>query len=177
MKKKKFITALAITMVMGLSLTGYAASETAPVNPGTTAIRNTMNLARITGKRGYDYVTSVLKDKLKLSDTDIEVARTSEKTLYDLAEEKGMSADDFKAAIIEEKTKAIEAAVEKGTITKEEGEKLIADIKVNMESCTGNFGSKMGSNGQGKGQGMGPKDGNGFKGGNGAGMRNGSGRK
>lgn len=175
MKRRNFITAIALTMVMGLSLTAYATSETAPVNPVATSVRSTMNLARTTGMRGYEFVTSILKNKLQLTDTEIETARSSGKNLYTLAKEKGMSEDEFKAALIEEKGKALDEAVKKGTITREEADKIMADIKANTESCTGNFGSNMGSKGQGKGQGQGLKNGSGFKGGNGNGMKNGNG--
>ncbi|HEY5525467.1 MAG TPA: hypothetical protein VIK26_09065, partial [Clostridium sp.] len=44
------------------------------------------------------------------------------------------------AALLAEKSKAVNTAVTKGTITKEEGATLKENLKTNAESCTGNFG-------------------------------------
>lgn len=149
MKKRNIISALALTMAIGMGATAYAASAdtTAAGTPGQR-----LGLGRITSMRGYDYITNILKNKLGLSDTDITNATNSGKTLYDLAEEKGMTDEQLKASLLEERSKAIDAAVAKGTITKEEGENLKANLNTNMENCTGNFGQRQG---QGRGQGRG----------------------
>lgn len=149
MKKRKIITALALTMAIGMGVTVYAASS-----DSTTAPMQRLGLGRITSMRGYDYISNILKNKLGLSEEDITKATSSGETLYDLAVEKGMTNDELKASLIEEKTEAIEAAVNKGTITKEEGETLKTNLKLNMENCTGNFGQRQGL-GQGRGQGCG----------------------
>jgi hypothetical protein len=54
--------------------------------------------------------------------------------------------------LLEERTKAIDATITKGTITKEEGETLKANLNTNIENCTGNFGQRQGL-GQGQGRG------------------------
>ena len=145
MKKKKIITALALTMAIGMGATVYAASS-----DGTTTPMQRLGLGRITGMRGYDYISNILKSKLGLSDKEITNALNSGKTPYDLATEKGMNQDELKASLLEEKTKAIDAAIAKGTITKEAGETLKANLNTNIQNCTGNFGQR-----QGKGQGRG----------------------
>lgn len=149
MKKRNIITALALTMVIGIGATAYAAS-----NDSTAASGQRLGLGRITSMRGYDYITNVLKNKLGLTDAEITNAKNSGKTPYELATEKGMSQEQLKTSLLEEKTKAIDAAVSKGTITKEEGESLKAKLNTNMQNCTGNFGQRQGL-GQGKGQGRG----------------------
>jgi len=68
----------------------------------------------MTGIRGYDSVTLVLKDKLGLTDKEITDRLTSGKTVYDLAKEKGM--------------------------TQEQGNTLKETLKTNQASCTGDFG-------------------------------------
>lgn len=152
MKKRRIITALTLTMVIGMGATAYAASD----NTVNSTLR--LGLGRITSMRGYDYISNVLKSKFGLSDSDISNSVNSGKTLYDIAIEKGMTEDQLKASLLEERTKAIDAAVSKGTITKEEGETLKANLNTNMANCTGNFGQRQG---RGQGRGM---------------MRNGQGR-
>lgn len=156
MKKRSIISALALTMTIGIGATAYAASTSDSTNITTSNQR--LGLGRITSMRGYDYTSTILKDKLGLTDEEISTARNSGKTIYDLALEKGVSQEEIKSALLEEKAKAIDAAVTKGTITKEEGDALKANLSTNIENCTGNFGQMQG---QGRGQGM---------------MRNGSGR-
>lgn len=149
MKKRNVIAALVLTMSIGVGATAYAASNDTTVIPGQR-----LGLGRITSMRGYDYMSNILKNKLGLTDTDITNAKESEKTLYDLAAEKGMTQEELKNLLLEEKTKSIDDAVKKGTITKEEGETLKANLNANIQSCTGNFGEKQGV-GQGKGRGQG----------------------
>jgi hypothetical protein len=148
MKVKKLVTVLVLTLVLGLSATAYAATT-----QGTT-VRQRLGLNRITSMRGYDYVVSVLKNKLGLTDKNITDGLNSGKTLYDLAKDKGMTLEQYKDAVYEEKAKAIDAAVSKGTITKQQGEDLKAALKSNIDNCTapgqmsgrgaGNCGGMMG---------------------------------
>jgi hypothetical protein len=156
MKKRTIISALALTMAIGMGATAYAAASdnTNAIMPGQR-----LGLGRITSMRGYDYITNILKDKLGLSDADITKAANSGKTPYELAAEKGMTEEQVKASLLEERAKAIDVVVTKGSITKEEGETLKANLKANLENCTGNFGQRQGlgqgggmmRNGQGRG--------------------------
>jgi hypothetical protein len=114
------------------------------------------------GMRGYNYVEAVLKDKLGMTDEEITAGLNSGKTMYDLAEEKGMTADEFKEALLEERNKAIDNAVSNGDITSEEAASLKENIKNNMDNYTGVPGQRAG-----KGLGMGTR-GNGNMSGNGA---------
>lgn len=159
MKKRKMITALTLTMVIGMGATAYAASTNT-----TSAPIQRLGLGRITSMRGCDYISNILKNKLGLSDADISNGVSSGKTLYDLAAEKGMTDEELKAALLEERTKAIDTAVSQGKITKEEGEALKENLNNNIANCTGNFGQR-----RGYGQGQGTRIGCGM-------MRNGQGR-
>lgn len=58
--------------------------------------------------KGYDYVEVVLKNKLNMTDAEITTGFNSGKTMYDLAKEKGMTEDEFKEALLEERNKAID---------------------------------------------------------------------
>ncbi|MCM0650689.1 YckD family protein [Clostridium swellfunianum] len=157
MKKRSIVSALALTLAIGMGATAYAASadSTAASIPGQR-----LGLGRITAMRGYDYITNILKNKLGLSDEDITRAMNSGKTPYDIAAEKGLSQEQLKSALLEERTKAIDAAVSKGTITKEDAETLKKNLNENIENCTGNFGQRQGR-GQGRGM-MGNGQGRGY---------------
>ncbi|BAH08263.1 hypothetical protein [Clostridium kluyveri] len=132
MKVKKLLVALAVTLVAGASATVYAETTTNHTDQG-------LGLGRITSKRGYDYVSSVLKNKLGITDKEINDGLSSGKTMYDLAKDKGMTIDEFKKALIEEKSKAIDEAVSNGTITKGQVDSLKENIKNNINNCSGNI--------------------------------------
>jgi len=153
MKKRSIISALVLTLTIGMGTTAFA---TTTENANLETVTQRLGLGRITSMRGFDYITNILKDKLGMSETDITNGITSGKTGFDLASEKGMSEEDFKASLTEEKTKAIDTAVTEGAITKEEGENIKANLKTNMENCTGNYGeNKRQGNSEGKRQGGG----------------------
>ena len=153
MKKRGIISALVLTLAIGMGTTAFAATTE---NANLETVTQRLGLGRITSMRGFDYITNILKDKLGMSEREITNGLNSGKTGYDLVVEKGMSEEEFKASLTEEKTKAIDAAVAEGTITKEEGENIKANLKTNMENCTGNYGeNKRQGNGEGKRQGGG----------------------
>lgn len=163
MKAKKLIIALTMTLTMGLGITAYASTT-----ESTTGTHQRAGLGMITGVRGYDYVESVLKDNLGMTDEEITAGLNSGKTMYTLAEEKGMTEDQFKAALLEERNKAVDKAVADGTITTEEGVSLKETLKNNLDTCTGVPGQRLGKNGngavRGNGQGTGHMSGSGMRG-------------
>lgn len=156
MKRKNMIIGLALTLAIGSGVTVFA-TTTNNLSNITNCINRTSNtgMRSITGQRGYESVEAVLKNKLGMTDIDITEARNSGKTMYEIAKEKGLSEDDFKAALLEEKYKAIDDAVTKGTITKEQGEEYKTQIKNNMDNATpglgmgGRNGGMMGKNQRG----------------------------
>jgi len=150
MKAKKLIIALTMTLTMGLGITAYASTTEATIGTHQRA-----GLGMITGVRGYDYVESVLKDNLGMTDEEITRGLNSGKTMYTLAEEKGMTVDQFKAALLDERNKAVDKAVTDGTITNEEGVNLKETLKNNLDTCTGVPGQRLGKNGNGAGRGNG----------------------
>ena len=148
MKSKKIAIALTLTLILGVGGTVFAAETTTTKNNMTT--HQGLGMTRMAGIRGYDSVTSVLKNKLGLTDKEITDGFNLGKTVYDLAKEKGISEEQFKTALLEEISKAIDEAVTKGTMTKEQGDTLKENLKTNQASCTGNFGGgNLNSNGTG----------------------------
>lgn len=155
MKKKSIISVMAIAIAIITGATAYAASTN---GTASAPLRERLGLGRITSMRGYDFVTSILKDKLGLTDADLTEAQEEGKTLYQLAVEKGMTEEQFKTYLLEEKSKAIDEAVGKGTITKEEADVLKERMNANIQNCPGNFGQNQGAfRGQGRGRGCGTR--------------------
>ncbi|MBU5483594.1 hypothetical protein KQI86_04580 [Clostridium sp. MSJ-11] len=163
MKRKNIITTLALTLALGVGATAYAATAS-PRNINTSNINNdnTSYSRRMDGRTGiddynmmdmydhhmrgmgnhhmmgfggYDMMTSILRDKLNMSDKEIEDALNSGKHMWEIAEEKGMSNEDFKNAMVEGRTKAIDEAIKNGTITKEEGERFKEDFDNYIDDC------------------------------------------
>lgn len=140
MKKRHIVYSLILTLALGVGATAYASTETIsdsntsnPVTSTTTAASSNerVGLRRITGMAGYDFMSQILKDKLNLSDEEIDKARLEGKTLYDIANEKGVSHDDLKNAMLDSKYKAIDNAASQGTITKEQADSYKETLKNN----------------------------------------------
>lgn len=161
MKSKKIVIALILTLILGVGGSALAFGATTNNPIVNSAAHQGLGMNRMTGVRGYDYVTSVLKNKLGLTDKEITDGLSSGKTVYDLAKTKGMTEEQFQSALLEERSKAVDEAVTKGTITKEQGDALKAALKANQASCIGNFGEgnsnshgNSGRMGGGMGRGM-----------------------
>ncbi|GLC32489.1 YckD family protein [Clostridium omnivorum] len=154
MKNKSLITTLAITLVVGFGVTAYAATNSTSLSYHQG---DGMGLGRISGFRGYEIITNLLKDK-GVTDTDVTNALNSGKTLNSLAEEKGITNDELKKSLLDERIKIIDDAVAKGTITKEQGDASKARITENIANCTtpGQMNGRNGgaSRGNGGGRGM-----------------------
>jgi len=167
MKKKNLIAALVVTIAVGAGATAYAATNNLSKTNSTEAVTHErLQLGRTIGARGYDSITSVLKNKFKVTDEEITNAINSGKSMLDLAKEKGISEEDFKAAIKADRIKLIDEAIAKGTISKEQGDSIKVRLEANLENCTGNFGEMRKGNGNCGGSGCGGRMGNGRGAGN-----------
>ena len=146
MKSKKIILGIVIVASMALGVTAYATDtiNTTSTNHNQTYMHDNhgAGLNRATGMRGYDYVKSVLINKLGMTEDEITTGLNSGKTMFDLAKEKGMTEDEFKTAVLDERNQGIDKAVAAGTITKESGDSMKETLKNNMASCSGVPGQK-----------------------------------
>jgi Protein of unknown function (DUF2680) len=88
------------------------------------------------GLRGKEFTEKVLTEKLKISQKEVDKAREEGKDLRDLVQEKGISYDKYKAAILEVKFELIDKAVSEGKVTKERAEEIKTKIKTKMDSRT-----------------------------------------
>jgi len=145
MKKKSLIITLAITMMVGIGITAYAATtpNSTPRNNGTMASCTQEGGSRATQLRGHDILTNLLKSK-GVTDEEINAALDSDKSLYTLLTEKGVTDVEIKEYMLTERIKSIDEAVANGTMTKEDGEAAKTRIKENSANCE--------TPGQGKGK-------------------------
>lgn len=132
MKRKNLILTLAITLVIGLGTTIYAATNNESNNNISNCVAT--GIGRIAGFRGRDIITNILNNK-GVTDSQITDSLNSGKTLHDIAEEKGITDVELKNSIVNEKTKIINDAVANGTITEEQGNAAKKKIQENVGNC------------------------------------------
>lgn len=89
-----------------------------------------------------------------------------------IMEEEGVTFEEAKEIMLNKKTERIDALVEKGALTSEEGDSIKVEIEDNIENC--DVPGENRQEGNGYGLGLGNGNGQGFGNGYGRGMRNGS---
>lgn len=125
MKKRnlKIITTLAITLSLGLG--------------GITIHAATSNTQKVEHKCNPAY--SVLKNKLGFTEAQIDDAAKTGKTAFDLAKEKGMTADQLRTTIIDTKSKKIDEMVAEGKITKDKADTIKAALPSKIQKWDGSL--------------------------------------
>lgn len=94
-------------------------------------------------KKGfYNFTHSVLKDKLNYTDEQIDNAKKSGKTAFDLTKEKGVTPDQFRSMVLTQKSQKIDKAVNEGKFTKEKADSIKADLKDKIQKWDGSFEHK-----------------------------------
>lgn len=149
MKKTILIIGLVI-LALGVFSVGVAFAQDSqpPVGPGM------MN-----GSRGWmhDYVEEALADKLGITETDVESALASGKTMYQIALDNGIAEADVPALLTEVHTAAFDKAVADGVITREQADFMLQRMTT-RGYASGNCPMQGGQSGQYGG-------GNGYRGG------------
>jgi hypothetical protein len=137
MKKKNIILSLAMALMIGVGATTYAYASTAPeeTNEGK-GLNCSFNGGNGVHLRGYDILVNLLNSK-GIPDAEIDSAKTNGQSLHDLANKKGISDESIKEYMVSERIKNIDALVESGELTAEEGESAKATITENSANCTG----------------------------------------
>lgn len=157
MKRRRLVAAMSIVAVLMTGTVAFAASEgNETASKGDSTSMNAdcagMGIRSATGKRGFEFVTDVLKNKFKVTDEEIQNGRSSGKTLNDVATDKGVTQEQLRDAMVEEKVKSIDEAIAEGKVSKEEGEALKTRIRENAQNCTGTP-AQAGKRGKGAGSG------------------------
>ena len=90
----------------------------------------------------FNPIYSILKDKLGLTDAQLDSAKESKKTAFDLANVKGINAAQLKSMIIDDQSKRIDEAVTKGMLTKEKAITVKEKLKTKIENWDGSLEHK-----------------------------------
>lgn len=140
-KSLRMAAVLSLTLVICLSSTAYAITGkevSSNINPSQCSEKCTHKdndkhkLGRFKG------LTSI--KELGLTQEDIDSAKTSGKTIFDIVKEKkGLKPEEVKSIIIKSKTEAINKKVEDGTLTKEKAEEKISKMKEKIEKWDGSL--------------------------------------
>lgn len=136
MKKVALILSI---LVLTLGITAFAAETSTNTNG-----------------RGYgsQIMTGVVSKLTGKSVDEINKERLDGKTFYQIATEK-VSPEEFKSAVINEKSSIIDERVQSGAITKEQGDLMKERINENVQNCDGQGQKGQGGMGFGRGQGRG----------------------
>lgn len=133
---------LMITLILALSLSIGMVTVNA-ATPASTS--NSTHKIECRGGKHNGHAGSinlVLKNNLGFTDVQIDSARSSGKTAFDLAKEKGKTPDQLKAMIIDTKLKHIDEAVINGKITKEKADTVKTNLRAKMQNWDGSLKHK-----------------------------------
>lgn len=123
----KKLAALTFAVALGVGTTAYGATNDQKQIVSNKSTKTTVQKVHIAKKKGF-HEPKLFKD-LGLTGQDIENARKSGKTIFDLAKEKGYTEAQVRDMIIKENTEAINKAVADGKLTKEQAEKRLSSLK------------------------------------------------
>lgn len=138
MKKNLLVTALALTLCIGVGTSVYAADNTnGDTNSGNkTEVTTPKQHGDKRDFRGGKHIKmeEVLKEKFGITKEELAAAKRDGKTLNALLTEKGVKIEDFRAALIEKHNAAIDEAVANGKITTEKAQEIKEKVKAKIES-------------------------------------------
>jgi hypothetical protein len=104
----------------------------------------------------HDYMVNALAEAFGLQPEDIEAGHASGQTLWQIAQEKGISAEDFRALMTDARTKALNQAVADNVITREQADWMLSRMNRGLANGLGSgSGACDGTGPQGAGRGAG----------------------
>lgn len=130
---KKFLVigsiALALVAALALGVTGWAyAQDDQPVSPYNEWMgRGGMHGWANDGVYGpmHDYMFPAMAQAFGLSETELQASHDEGKTLWDIAQEQGISFEDFQARMLEARETAFAAMVADGVISQEQADWML----------------------------------------------------
>ncbi len=133
----KVMAALALVVSLGSEVVTVHAA--APSN-NTTANNSTKIEHKIKNKKeGVNPIYSILESKLGFTKAQIQDAAKSGKTAFDLASEKGVTADQLKSMIVDAQSQNIDQMVSKGKLTQDKANTMKANLKTKMQNWNGSL--------------------------------------
>jgi hypothetical protein len=82
---------------------------------------------------GHYQLKEAAAEVLGISEDDLRTALRDGQSLAQIAEENGMSVDDFRAALVEKVTADLQAKLDAGDITQEQFDERVADLNANID--------------------------------------------
>lgn len=129
--------ALAITLTSGAGAADVHAAPAQLGNPAASSSAKAEYKMKGNRKCGARFIYSVLENKLGYTKAQIDAAAKSGKTAFDLASQKGVSADKLRTMIIDAKSQKIDKKVSKGRITKDKAAVMKANLKTRIQKWNG----------------------------------------
>lgn len=135
-RNSKFITILTIISSLSLGTTAvYAASLNAKTPNAEKKVESKIDCH----KKCCNPVHIILEKKLGFTHEQINAAAKSGKTAFDLAREKGMTANELRTAIISDRSQKLDELVSKGKINKDKANQ----IKINFANKIQNWDGSL----------------------------------
>jgi hypothetical protein len=159
MKKGLLIGALVGMVISALVVAGYAFAQTPtpvpqfPFGPGMMGGRQSgragpgmMGGSRSDGQYGpmHEYMEGAFAEALGIPQADLEAALASGKTMWQVAQEKGLTLEQFQKVMLEARQNAFKQMVADGVITQAQ-----ADWMLSRMQNGGRFGGQAGCPGMG----------------------------
>ena len=94
----------------------------------------------------HNYMYTAFAQALGLTPEELETRRLAGDTMWDIAQEKGMTTEQFQEAITTARTSAVNQAVADGVITQEQGDFMLERMETMMGNGFG-YGFGMGNGG------------------------------
>ncbi|MEJ2263021.1 MAG: hypothetical protein P8X95_06220 [Anaerolineales bacterium] len=106
----------------------------------------------------HDYMVNALADAFGLQPEAIEAGHAAGQTLWQIAQEKGVSAEDFRTRMIDARTKALNQAAADNVITQEQADWMLSRMNRGLANGFGSgSGTCDGTGPQGAGRGAGSR--------------------
>lgn len=163
MKKFMLIGALIVVVAAVFGFAAFAYAQTPnPPGPQTPFGRGMMGGGRmgpgmmggLRGADGYgpmhEYMEAALAEALNMDVEDLEAALAEGKTMWQVAEEKGLTAEEIQAVMVEAQEQALAKMVTDKVITQEQADWMQSRMQ-GMWGQGGSFGSRGGCPGMGGG--------------------------
>ena len=161
MKKILLVIAITVLAIASLSLAGYAYAQTqTPPNPNDPANSSLPGWRSFGGMMGgrwnrnawrssssedygpiHEYMIAALARAFNLTPEELEARHDAGETMWDIAADLGLDAEQFRQAMLDARTQALNDAVAAGVITQEQADWMVS--RMNQMWSRG-FGSEAG---------------------------------
>jgi hypothetical protein len=140
---KKFIVigvAILAVAIVALGVAGYAYAQTPtpptiPFGPGGRmggqGGGRMGGMMGVAGQQGpmHEYMLAAMAEALDMTVEDLQAELDAGKTMWQVAEAKGLSLEAFQALMIDARAQALQQAVEAGTLTQEQADWMLSHMQ------------------------------------------------